>query len=124
MRVFVCCARTDETDIPPGCNSEQKAAEVLGYNQFMWDNLSGNETQPASHVKHWAELTVKERAAAVLLGYNQKAWDNESGSEPQPVSANMYWVKLTTCGKHVVVCMHVMGTDSDCVSQPAAKLAE
>ena len=81
------------------CNSEQNAARVLGYNQVMWDNLSGNETQPASFDKYWAELTGKERAAAVVLGYEATVWDNESGSEPQPASANKHWAKLTACGR-------------------------
>ena len=82
----------------PGCNREQKAARVLGYIQVTWDNVSGNERQPASINKYWAELTDKERAAAVVLGYNEKVWDNESGLELQPVSTNKHWVKLTACG--------------------------
>ena len=34
-----------------GCehNSEQVAAEVLGYTQVSWENLSGNEPQRSSH---------------------------------------------------------------------------
>ena len=81
------------------CNSEQKAAQVLGYNQVSWDNASGEERQPASADKYWANLTQSEKAAAVLLGYNGTIWDNDSGSEPQPVSAIKHWDELTSCGE-------------------------
>ena len=79
-----------------GCehNSEQVAAEVLGYTQVSWENLSGNEPQPSSHKKSWSELTHSERVAAVLLGYTGKVWDNESGSELQPASAYKSWAEL------------------------------
>ena len=77
-----------------GHNSEQVAAEVLGYTQASWENLSGNEPQPASLLKSWSELTHSERVAAVLLGYTRKIWDNESGSEPQPASAYKSWAEL------------------------------
>ena len=89
-----------------GCehNSEQVAAEVLGYTQVSWENLSGNEPQPSSHKKSWSELRHSERVAAVLLGYTGKVWDNESGSEPQPASADKQWSELSPCadkGKYV-----------------------
>ena len=82
-----------------GCehNSEQVAAEVLGYTQVSWENLSGNEPQPSSHKKSWSELRHSERVAAVLLGYTGKVWDNESGSEPQPASADKPWSELSPC---------------------------
>ena len=82
-----------------GCehNSEQVAAEVLGYTQVSWENLSGNEPQPSSHKKSWSELRHSERVAAVLLGYTGKVWDNESGSEPQPASAKKQWSQLSPC---------------------------
>ena len=82
-----------------GCehNSEQVAAEVLGYTQVSWENLSGDEPQPSSHKKSWSELRHSERVAAVLLGYTGKVWDNESGSEPQPASAKKQWSQLSPC---------------------------
>merc|ERR550537_790057 len=46
------------------CKSEQSAAEVLGYTQVAWDNVSGKEPQPSAALKYWAELTDKEKAAA------------------------------------------------------------
>ena len=82
-----------------GCNSEQAAAEALGYTQVSWDNLSGKEKQPSSIDKHWSELTDKEKAAAVVLGYSATSWDDESGSEPQPASADKHWAELTACGE-------------------------
>ena len=97
-----------------GCehNSEQVAAEVLGYTQVSWDNLSGNEPQPVSHKKFWYELRHSERVAAVLLGYTGKVWDNESGSEPQPASADKHWSELSRCadeGRYagIYLCVYV-----------------
>ena len=84
---------------PSGCNSEQKAAQVLGYIQVSWDDASGAETQPTSTDKHWANLTESEKAAAVVLGYTGTIWDNDSGSEPQPASAIKHWDELTSCGE-------------------------
>ena len=77
-----------------GHNSEQAAAEVLGYTQVSWENLSGIEPQPASLLKSWSELTHSERVAAVVLGYTGKVWDNESGSEQQPASFYKSWAEL------------------------------
>lgn len=52
--------------------SVQKAAEVLGYNQNMWDR----ETEsPACESKSWRRLTQAERDAATAIGYNQAKWD-------------------------------------------------
>ena len=82
-----------------GCehNSEQVAAEVLGYTQASWNNLSGKEPQPSSSNKYWSKLRHSERVAAVVLGYTGKVWDNESGSEPQPASADKLWNELSPC---------------------------
>ena len=83
------------------CKSEQAAAAALGYTQVSWDNASGEEKQPASTEKAWAELTAKEKAAASVLGYTAKSWDNDSGEEPQPASFNdKYWDELYTCGQN------------------------
>ena len=79
------------------CNSEQDAAETLGYTQASWDNLSGKEQQPWSSIKYWASLTDNEKAAAKVLGYKQASWDNESGSEQQPASGAKGWAELKTC---------------------------
>ena len=99
------------------CNSEQKAAVVLGYTEVSWDNLSGKEPQPTSFETYWAALTEQEKEAAVVLGYNSNIWDNESGSEPQPASANKHWSKLTVCSEyryrfHVYPCMSGGSSDS------------
>ena len=100
----VCCACADETERVSGCASQQKAAEVMGFNQVTWDNLSGNEVQPDSWSNnYWSELKRSERAAAVILGYNQITWDNDSGSEPHAFSNNKHWSQLTSCGKVLLV---------------------
>ena len=83
--------------LPSACNSEQAAAVVLGFTQVSWDDLSGQEPQPWSMRKFWAQLTANEKAAAVLLGYTQVSWDNDSGLEPQPASAVKSWAELTAC---------------------------
>ena len=63
---------------------------------MSWDNDSGQETQPASDDKAWAELTANERAAAAVLGYTATSW--ETGA-PQPASENKLWSELTVCGE-------------------------
>ena len=82
-----------------GCNSEQQAAEVLGYTEITWDNGSGKEPQPFSSEKPWGALTEQEKEAAVILGYTEIIWDDISGSEPQPDSDLKYWSELTVCGE-------------------------
>ena len=72
---------------------------MLGYTQVSWDDASGEETQPASGDKHWANLTETEKVAAMFLGYTGTIWDNDSGSEPQPASAIKHWDELTSCGE-------------------------
>ena len=84
-----------------GCKDQQKAATALGYAAKSWDNLSGQETQPSSGSKYWAELTAKEQEAATVLGYTGKSWDNESGQEKQPASSALSWRQLKSCGKFV-----------------------
>ena len=68
----------------------------MGYTQVSWDNDSGQETQPASDDKAWAELTDNERAAAVVLGYTAASWDTGA---PQPASEDKDWSQLTVCGE-------------------------
>ena len=82
-----------------GCNSEQKAAGVLGYTQVTWDNESGKAPQPSSLFKAWAALTEQEKEAAVVLGYTEIIWNDHSGSESQPASADKHWIELTVCGE-------------------------
>ena len=88
---------------------------MLGYTQASWDNLSGQETQPDSEDKSWADLTDSERAAAVVLGFTGTSWDNESGSEPQPASENKNWVALTSCGEGMSI--------ANCLSSDARSVA-
>ena len=78
--------------------SEQLAAQVLGYTQASWDNLSGKEQQPWSSIQFWASLTKHEKSAAALLGYTQTNWDNELGTQPRPASAFKSWSEMTECG--------------------------
>jgi len=52
--------------------SAQKAAEVLGYTQAMWDKETGC---PACENKSWRRLSQAEQNAAKVLGYNQVKWD-------------------------------------------------
>ena len=80
-----------------GCGSEQDAAQVLGYTQASWDNLSGREQQPWTSIKSWFSLTANEKAAAEVLGYNETTWDDKSGSQAQPASALKIWDELTAC---------------------------
>ena len=116
QRAHRCLQAVEHILTRSGCehNSEQVAAEVLGYTQVSWENLSGNEPQPSSHKKSWSELRHSERVAAVVLGYTGKAWDNESGSETQPASADKQWSELSPCadeGKHadcVCTCLGYM----------------
>ena len=72
-----------------GCEDEQAAARVLGYSQASWDNESGQETQPASSEKYWAQLTHDERAAAGVLGFTDPTWDE------QPAATRKAWAQLT-----------------------------
>ena len=88
-----------------GCNNEQAAAGVLGFNKVSWDNLSGQEKQPISSDKDWMALTQHEHTAAIALGYTKTTWDNMSGSEPQPASAGKAWSELTSCGTSKMYCL-------------------
>ena len=82
-----------------GCKSEQDAAKALRFTQVVWDNESGNETQPSSSSTAWDDLAHEQRMAAVVLGYTAKSWDNESGNEKQPASEDKFFAELTTCGE-------------------------
>ena len=61
--------------------SQQQAAALLGYTQTSWDNTSGNEVQPASASKTWAQLTSEEKSAAMVLGYTALTWSTISVSK-------------------------------------------
>ena len=77
-----------------GCLSERAAAQALGYTQASWDNLSGNEAEPASADKLWSALSKKEKEAVLVLGYSQLAWDN-----PWPAAGDKYFAQLTAAEK-------------------------
>ena len=62
---------------------------MLGFSQASWDNESGQETQPASSEKYWAQLTHDERAAAGVLGYTEETWDGS------PAATRKAWAQLT-----------------------------
>lgn len=73
---------------------EKAAANILGYDQRMWDGLDAGP-QPPAEDKAWSELSYGERTAAMTLGYNQVTWDNESGSESMPAADDTSWNYLT-----------------------------
>ena len=76
--------------------SQQQAATSLGYTQVSWDNASGNEAQPASASKKWADLTAQEKSAATVLGYTASTWSTISATKKTP------WSDLTvTIGEDV-----------------------
>ena len=39
-------------------HKERQYAVALGYSEKTWDNLSGDEKQPATDGKTWAELSI------------------------------------------------------------------
>jgi len=72
---------------------EQAAARVLGFTRTSWDNVSGQEKQPLSTFKKWAQLTVRERVAANVLGYSEDTW-NRVDKQEQPVWMTKRWDDL------------------------------
>ena len=72
------------------CITEREAAQILGYTGATWDNMSGEEPQPASSDKFWAELTDEEKEAAGVLGYTRLIWDTQP-----PPAGSKYWADLT-----------------------------
>lgn len=52
-------------------DSEQFNFGILGWNEVSWDNLSGNETEPASEGSFYLALNFLEQAAARNLGYTR-----------------------------------------------------
>eukprot|EP00980_Cylindrotheca_fusiformis_P019009 scaffold6374_cov121-Cylindrotheca_fusiformis.AAC.10 len=51
----------------------QKAAQVLGYTEEMWDN----DTEPPAAHKSWSRLSSQEKEAAKKLGFNKQKWDSD-----------------------------------------------
>ena len=49
------------------------AAEVLGYNEALWDGNGKIDLED----EDWDELTPEQRAAAEKLGMNEEDWDDE-----------------------------------------------
>ena len=85
------------TTLASVCQSEQAAVRTLGYTPTTWDNVSGDELQPWSSIKSWAQLTIEEKAAGRVLGYTAATWDNDSNNEAQPASAEKDWSGLRSC---------------------------
>lgn len=54
----------------------REAAEVLGFNQQLWDE----DGEPPSSDKDWDELSPEEMRAARVLGYSEQKW-NDDGSD-------------------------------------------
>ena len=76
--------------IAPGCEDEQHAARVLGFNRTSWNGGHGEVEQPASTKKRWVEMTAEEKAALVVLGYSEHSWDTR-----EPFSSYKVWGDLT-----------------------------
>ena len=55
----------------------------MGYTKEIWNNLSGNEKQPASISKAWLELPDNQRFALSILGYTRDSWD---GRQPDVIT--------------------------------------
>ena len=66
--------------------NQRPAATSLGYTEVSWDNASGNEAQPASASKKWADLTAQEKSAATVLGYTEQTWRTVSATKKTPWS--------------------------------------
>lgn len=52
----------------------QEAAELLGFNEELWDN--DDETDECD--EWWKDLTPAQQEAATKLGYTQETWDAEN----------------------------------------------
>ena len=89
LAIFFACADAIET-LTSGCQDEQQAARVLGFNRISWNDKKSKQEQPASMDKTWAELTGDEKAAVVVLGYTGETWDNK-----KPFSYYKFWSDLT-----------------------------
>ena len=78
---------------------------MLGYTPDSWDNVSGDELQPWSSIKHWTHLTTEEKAAARVLGYTIRSWNGKKGNEEQPASTTRFFADLSSCpdGKNIRV---------------------
>lgn len=55
---------------------EQRAAQVLGYDRYKWDN----EKQTKATKKSWRRLTHSEREAAKTLGETEYSWNEDDSS--------------------------------------------
>jgi hypothetical protein len=64
----------DWAELPPEVKA---AAEILGYNQDLWD-YSGIAW---SVDMYWSELSPEAQAAAAVIGYNEASWN--SGGDPE-----------------------------------------
>ena len=108
----------------PGCYNEQEAAAELGYTQATWDNMSGEEPQPAAASKSWSEFTDEEKAAGMTLGYSEQSWDGVS----QPASAEKYWAELTeeeeAAAERLGYTAQIWDNDSGSETQPASAFKE
>ena len=112
----------DNRTLSSACESEQGALRLLGHTPATWDNLSGDEQQPWSSIKHWVHLTESEKAAAVVLGYTAVTWDNKSGAEPQPASANKEWSALSACPNGLFVSVFPPLYNDDVFTTVAARV--
>ncbi len=69
---------------------EITAAELLGYNEALWD---GNGKIPLEE-KDWDELTPEQRAAAETLGMDEDDWDDDGKTLVIPLSPRKTFCKV------------------------------
>ena len=62
----------------------QRAAQILGYTEALWE--SGKT--PFTFEKSWNNLSLQEQEAVVnLTGHNKKSWNEEKGFDPEDDSS-------------------------------------
>lgn len=73
----------------------QRAANLLGYNQELWDNGGGEV--PKVWSKQYTHLSDEEKDAAKSLGYSEKEWDKMQSNHPKYNDYN--WNELPSVAK-------------------------
>jgi len=73
----------------------QRAANLLGYNQELWDNGGGEV--PKVWRKKYIHLSDEEKDAAKSLGYSEKEWDKMQSNYPKYNDYN--WNELPSVAK-------------------------
>ncbi len=63
-----------EPILNPFGNDLSEALEILGWNQEMWDSMSGEGDIPESDCKNWWDLDPNEQWALTSLGWTGMKW--------------------------------------------------